>query len=68
MLNPVERPTWDEFKKQQQAKGEMESATAWLEEDEVAVLAGARRGARGAAERRRLVELQSKKEKKGQFR
>ena len=34
LLNPVERPTWDEFKKQQQAKGEMESATARLEEDE----------------------------------
>ena len=34
LLNPVERPTWDEFKKQQQEKGAMESAEARLEEDE----------------------------------
>ena len=33
LLNPVARPTWDEFKEQQRKKGEMEGAEARAEEE-----------------------------------
>ena len=40
LLNPVERPSWEQFKEQQRKKGEMEGAEARTEEEEQRVASG----------------------------
>ena len=41
LMNPVERPSWEQFKEQQRKKGEMEGAAARAEEEEQRVRAHA---------------------------
>ena len=67
LLNPVERPSWEQFKEQQRKKGEMEGAEARAEEDAQrkfrAELDAARNARLGAAEAAAASEKKKKKHK-----